>query len=440
MQHQEGRPVGLSTERAWRMGIWILAVAALFLKGKVLYVMLYTLTATYFLSRGMANRSFAALQFTRELSVDHAFVGEDVAVTVGLTNPSRLPVVWVMASDETTHLLSVVSARRAVMSLRPGETKRWTYRVAARRRGLHTIGPIHLESGDAFGLAQLQGRSPLQSRLIVYPRIHALQDLGLPSSLPFGEVQTSKRFFDDPAHTIGTRPYQTGDPFKSIHWKVSARAGELYVKEYQPTIAVDTVVYLNLNENEYEVHLLEYYSELAIEAAASMAYALVQDRQSVGLVTNGTAALDDAEPISQPAPGSTAGQSSQGSPPGRRRPEDAGRPVFIQPRKGSGGVMEILEVLATIECAPSMTLPQLLAETTPRLNWGATLILITPVDSPRLIETLLRLRRQGFHLIVLIVGLDPVHKQYLHRPLAPGITFYHVQSPSELEAVQVRAG
>lgn len=68
------------------------------------------------------------------------------------------------------------------------------------------------------------------------------------------------------------------------------------------------------------------------------------------------------------------------------------------------------------------------------------MILITPVDSPRLIETVLRLCRQGFHLIVLIIGLDPVHKEYLHRPPAPGITFYHVQSPSELKTLQARAG
>lgn len=407
---QTGAPTGRAFDSLWRAGIWILLIAALFLRGKVLYVMLYALTATYFLSRAMANRSFAGLQFTRELSAERGFVGEKVDITVSVTNTSRLPVVWLVASDETTHLLNVVSPRRAVLSLRPGETKRWTYGVVPRRRGLHTIGPLHLEAGDAFGLAHLRGSSQLESRLIVYPRIHALEDLGLPSSLPFGEVQTPTRFFDDPAHTIGTRQYQAGDPYKSIHWKVSARAGELYVREYQPTIAVDSFIYLNLNENEYELHLLEYYSELAIEAAASIGYALVRDRQSVGLVTNG----------------SVGGKE--------------GRTVFVQSRKGSGGLAEILEVLATIECAPSITLPQLLSDTTPRLNWGATLILITPVDSPRLIETVLRLCRQGFHLIVLIIGLDPVHKEYLHRPPAPGITFYHVQSPSELKTLQARAG
>lgn len=399
-----------SLDSLWRIGIWSLFIAALFLRGKVLYVMLYALVATYFLSRAMANRSFAGLQVTRELSADRAFVGERVDVTVSVTNTTRLPVVWLLANDEVTHLVNVVSPRRAVLSLSARETKRWTYGVVARRRGLHTFGPLHLEAGDAFGLAHLRGGSYLQSRLIVYPRIHALEELGLPSSLPFGEVQTSTRFFDDPAHTIGTRPYQAGDPYKSIHWKVTARAGELYVREYQPTIAVDSYIYLNLNEGEYELHMLEYYSELAIEAAASIGYALARNRQSVGLVTNGS--VDGKE----------------------------GQTVFVQSRKGSGGLTEILEVLATIECSPSMTLPQLLAETTPRLGWGATLILITPVDSPLLIETLLRLRRQGFHLIVLIVGLDPVHKQYLHRPLAPGITFYHVQSPSQLKAIHTRAG
>lgn len=404
----------------WLRAIWILLLAALFFRGKVLYVLLYTLVLTYFISRYTTSRGFAALHCTRQLNNDHAFVGEEIDVTVELSNPSRIPMVWVMASDETTHLLSVTSARKAVVSLGPRQKKSWTYKVAARRRGLHTVGPLHLEAGDAFGLSHLRGRAPVHSRLIVYPRVHALSELGLPSSLPFGEVQTNQRFFDDPAHTVGSRPYQTGDPYKSIHWKVSARTGELYVKEFQPTIAIDTMIFLNLNEEEYEVHLMEYYSELAIEAAASIAYALVKDRQSVGMVTNGRAVSPD---------------EAQGP-----RPQRVDKPVFIQPRKGSGGVMEILEVLATVECAPSTSLPQLLIDTAPRLNWGATLILVTPVDSPRLIESLLRLRRRGFNLIVLIVGFDPVHKQYLHKPPAPGITFYHVQSPTSLEAMEMRAG
>lgn len=407
----------LSPDVVWRRAIWLLLAAALIFKGKILYVLLYTLILGYSLSRRLLHRGFNAIRCTRDLSVDHVFLGEEAEVVVNLENRSRIPLPWVLASDETTHNVSVVQQRRAVVSLGSRQKKSWTYRVVAKRRGIHPIGPIHLEAGDALGLGHVHGRVNIRSPLIVYPRIHRLEDLGLPSTLPFGEMHTVKRFFDDPAHTIGARQYQPGDPFKNIHWKVTARTGDLHVKEYQPTVAIDTMLFLNLNESDYEVHLFEHYSELAIEAAASIGYNLVHRRQSIGLVTNGAA------------------PDEQSGHPAERSGSEAREALFVHPRKGGGGLMRILEVLATVQCKPGMDFTELLANTTPRLNWGATLILITPVDTPEFIRTLLNLRRAGFNVIVIIVGFDPLHPQYLHRPPAPGMTFYHVRSPSELEAV-----
>ena len=129
-QARDGATTGRSIEALWRAGIWILLIAALFLRGKVLYVMLYASVATYFLSRYIANRSFAALQFTRDLSAERAFVGERIDVTVSVTNPSRLPVVWLLVSDEVTHLVNVVSPRPpccpwALVRERAGRTAWW---------------------------------------------------------------------------------------------------------------------------------------------------------------------------------------------------------------------------------------------------------------------------------------------------------------------------
>lgn len=405
---------GAAPDVLWRRAIWILLAVVLFFRGKLLYLLFYTVVLTYFLSRYVATRAFAALQCTRRLSADRAFPGEEVVVTLELANPSRLPVLWVMASDETTHHLSIASAKKGVVSLGPRETKSWSYHVTARRRGAHAIGPIRLESGDALGLVHLHGQAPVVSTLLVYPRMYALEALGLPSSLPFGEVAVHKRFFADPARTVGTRPYQPGDPYKSIHWKVTARTGHLHVKEYEPTVSVDTMILLNLNAGEYAVQGLDYYSELAIETAASVAGAVVRQRQSVGLATNGR----------------MAGVSGAG----------AERLVYLAPRKGAAGLTEILEVLAVVACEPGTEFVSLISEVAPRLSWGATLILITPADSPALVGTALRLHRAGFQVIVLIVGFEPVHKAYLYHPPAPGVRFYHVASPSGVEALHMRAG
>lgn len=403
----------------WRRGIWILALLALFVRGKILYVLLYTVFLAYILSRAVARRAFEGLRCERSLSTDRMFVGESTEVTVTVKNVTRWPVLWATAHDETTHAVNVTGPRRAVVSLSSGKEQSWAYHIVGRQRGMHRIGPLRLTSGDLLGTLDLHGRAEVHSGVIVYPRVHAIEDLGLPSVLPFGEMPTKTRFFDDPAHTIGIREYMPGDPYKNIHWKASARTGQLHVKEYQPTIALNTMVFLNLNEKEYEVQLLDHYSELAIEVAASIAFHLVQNRQSVGLVTNGhVASAGDNQSSSVSEPIQTHSKST-----------------FIPPRQGGQGLQQIMELLATIQCEPSQSFASLVTNAAARLYWGTTLVFVTPTDSPELIEHLLPLHQAGFNIMVVVVGFEPIHAEYLHRPLAKGISFYHVRSPSEVKAL-----
>ncbi len=393
----------------WRRALWFLALAALFFRGKIVYVSFYTVLLVFLLSRWLVRRAFARLQVDRSLASDRLFVGEEVEVTLTLRNPTWIPLVWVMASEELPPTLVPTRERRAVVSLGPRGRATWTYRVTGRRRGVHTVGPITLEAGDPFGLEQLWGRSELFHPLLVYPKIRPLSHLGLPSRLPFGEVRAASKFLEDPARLLGVREYAPGDTFNRIHWKVTARAGRLMVKEYQPTIALETMIYLNLHQDDYELHTLDFTSELAIEVAASIAYYLHGQRQPVGLVTNGT------DPL---APGSG--------------------PVVVPVRKGAGQLATVLELLAKIAVTRGDSFERLLAETARNLPLGTTLILVTPTDSPALVDVVLRLYRHGYHMVVICVE-KVQHSQFMHHPPGPGLIFHQVRTERELDALGLRA-
>ncbi|MGI6542229.1 MAG: DUF58 domain-containing protein [Limnochordia bacterium] len=402
------------TLQYWKRYLWAIGLIALFFTGKLIYVMFYTLLLVYLSTRWITRKGFNNLVVRRIVPTTHIFRGESFTVKLEVSNPIWTPLVWVSATDELPTGMPTITARQAIFALAPKQTVSFSYESQGKRRGVHQIGPIYLEAGDPWGLETLRGRVDSFADVIVYPQVHALSDLRLPSSLPVGEVRTSQRFFEDPARTIGVREYKPGDPLKRMHWKVSARANHLHVREFQPTIALDTTLFLNLNSDEYEPSALGYMSEFAIEVAASLAYYLHQQRQPVGLVTNGR----DGGPV--------IGEVNT-------------KPIQISSRKGASQLMQIMEALARVQVHAGKPFTSCLTDEGRQLSWGSTLLIITPDDTDEIVETLLNLRSAGYRLVVFLVGNRVLHPEYLLTSPVSGLTFYRVRHSGELEALSHRA-
>jgi uncharacterized protein (DUF58 family) len=234
--------------RYWRQCLWAIGAIALFFTGKVIYVILYSLLLVYWGARFVTRKGFGKLVVKRKVSTSHLFRGEEFTVTLQAHNTSWAPLVWVSTTDELPTGLFALSPRKAVYALAPGQRVAFDYRTQGRFRGVFRIGPLHIEAGDPWGLEILQGRIDLFDEVVVYPKVHPLSGIGLPSSLPIGELHAQQRFYEDPARTSGVREYQPGDPLKRMHWKASARSGRLHVREFSPTIALETTVFLNLSD------------------------------------------------------------------------------------------------------------------------------------------------------------------------------------------------
>src|SRR5204863_361308 len=81
------------------------------------------------------------------------------------------------------------------------------------------LGPVKLRSGDPFGFGASEVTLNVYDRLLVYPRVVALESLGFPARHPFGDARDPRRLFQDPSRTAGIRPFVTGDSPRHIHWK-----------------------------------------------------------------------------------------------------------------------------------------------------------------------------------------------------------------------------
>jgi uncharacterized protein (DUF58 family) len=174
-------------------------------------------------------------------------------------------------------------ARFLVPPLAPGETADAAYRLPTSRRGIYKVGPLTLSIHDAFGVVQTALTLAGEDRFVVYPRVEDV--LPLPGAASrearMGSMQASRvpvglDFF-------GLREYEVGDDLRRVHWRSTARTGELMLRqdempwESRSTILLDT---------RPSTHAGESF-ERAVEIAASLATAMCRGRRQVRFVTTG---------------------------------------------------------------------------------------------------------------------------------------------------------
>ncbi len=346
----------------------------------VLAVMLLTVIP---LSWAWNRVSLWRVSYERSLSEHRVFVGETVELSVALSNRKLLPLAWTQVDDQFPSVLApsnkplspshipMTSYLTLYAALGGYERARWRFNLPCQQRGFFSLGPARLKSGDLFGLFERAWTSPRTERLIVYPRIQSVEDWGLPPKDPLGDVAALARLYDDPARPRGVRDYHPEDAPKHIHWRATARTGELQVKLYDPTITYQWVLFVNVATFRHAWQGVD--SELLerlISLAASIAYYGAEHKYAVGLIANGS------------------------------WPESDQR-LKILPGRNPEQLRHILEALAAVTYFTTANLETLLRNESPKLPWGATLVVITGVVSEELLAEMLRLRRVGRRLALL---------------------------------------
>lgn len=382
---------------AWLI-LLLLAIAFL-LRVDIIYYLLYVVLGVYLWSRWHTPQALSNLEATRTFR-QRAFLGEVVEVSLTLRNKSRLAIPWVQISESVPLELRLEESTQKVVTLRGGETHTYAYHVKGLQRGYYRLGPLRLTSGDLFGLTNSRVGLLQPEYLTVYPRMIPLTQLGLPSRLPFGTISSHQRLFEDPARPMGAREFRSGDSLHQMNWKASAHTQKLLVRTFQPAISLETMVFLNLNRDDFERHNWHYSTEWAIVAAASIATHLIGLRQAVGLATNGVDPLrlqEDSRVFDEVT--------------GRLLFETAaaqnGLARYIAPilhaHTGRPHLMKMLEQLARLDSRETVPFHEWAQGASVKLSWGVTVVAITAQGDDRTCSTLHQLARRGLNPILIAV-------------------------------------
>jgi uncharacterized protein (DUF58 family) len=161
------------------------------------------------------------------------------------------------------------------------------YRLRCTARGVYTFGPATVRSGDPFGWLTREERVQARETLLIYPLVAPIESFDLPPRYPFGERATPRRLLEDPLRIAGVREYALGDDPRRIHWKATARVGELRSKIYEPSSQYRLFILLDINTyKESWMGLDPEIQELTIAAAASLAMWALDEGYAVGLLAN----------------------------------------------------------------------------------------------------------------------------------------------------------
>src|SRR4030065_2691389 len=253
------------------------------------------------------TRSLVGVNYRRRFHYTRGFSGEKIILEVEAENRKLLPISWLRIQDdwdravgpENEEVLAPSHIKDRgfltnIFSLRWYEKARRSYTLFLRKRGVYSIGPARLNTGDIFGIFERTEEIAQKQYLTIFPTLLPFTRLEFPAENPFGDRQSLRRIFEDPNRPMGVREYRPEDSFRRVHWPATARTGQLQVKVYQPTSGQVMVVCLNVST--FARHWEGFYPELLehlIKVATTLVNQGIQDGYKVGLIANGCLAHAD---------------------------------------------------------------------------------------------------------------------------------------------------
>jgi uncharacterized protein (DUF58 family) len=424
----------------WFLGALLLLLAALLLESSLLAYAMYVLTGLLLLSRWLARSWIGSLTATRTCKQLTADIGDRVSVQLAVTNDGALPVPWLLAEDllpqhsagKRFPRLKIKGKRLQIAMLRGGAQMEMKYQIECLMRGYFQIGPLTLESGDLFGLHRRFRVLTEPTFLLVYPRIVPLLGYDIASRRPIGDVRLSHRLYEDPTRIAGVRPYEAGDPLNRVHWRATARTGMLHSKIHEPSTLSGATVLLDFHQAGYHQQGEPFRSELAVTTAISLANAVYEMGQQIGLATNGRDAVDrikregwEQDPRTRQAARGTAALLEE---------NERLQPLLVETRRGVEQLQRLRETLARVELTDGLTFAELITETIGRLPRDATILVVLPDVSVETAIALGNLRRNGLAITVVLILLDAESLERAYgRLVAEGIRdIRHLKDEAEL--------
>jgi uncharacterized protein (DUF58 family) len=232
------------------------------------------------LSALVVSRTRYRLSCTRRANPSRLPVGHEAQVSVVLQNVSRLPTGILLVEDQVPYTLGD-RARFVVDRIEPGGGREMLYRIRADVRGRYQVGPLTVRLADPFGLVELARSFTTANRLTVTPPIVPLPHGRLTGSWTGGGESRARTVATAGEDDVAPREYRHGDDLRRVHWRSTARRGELMVRREEQQWQSRGALFLDTRRVAHWGDGPGASFEQAVSAAASIGVQL--GREGLGL-------------------------------------------------------------------------------------------------------------------------------------------------------------
>ena len=242
------------------------------------------LTAVPLITAAVVGQGRYRLALVRTVSPDLVAAGQAARVQLALTNEGRTPTGVLLLEDQVPYVLGT-RPRFVLEGIGHGWRRHVTYQVRSDVRGRFEIGPMTVRVSDPFGMVEYTRAFTSTSTLTVTPQVLPL------SGIPIGGAWTGsgdnrpRAFATGSAEDVTVREYRRGDDLRRVHWRSSARMGELMVRREEQPWQSRATIFLDNRVSSHRGHGSASTFEVAVIAAASIGLHLVHRGFLVRLVT-----------------------------------------------------------------------------------------------------------------------------------------------------------
>lgn len=234
----------------------------------------------------MPKRLLAEIAVVRS-PIDPVSVGDDLWVDLRIQNLGRTEKCLLEVRDILPeHLSNILQQEVVIEMIAPLQEYRWRYEAKTTKRGVFLFRSTEIATSSPLGLFRSRRACPSGQKVIVYPTVIPLERCPLVDQL--GNDTNPRQYSDDHNYSNATegltktlRPYRWGDPTRLIHWRTSAKFGELRVRELEVTIGGQEVAIALDTSAGWQPQAFEE----AVVAAASLYFYAQKSKLSVRLWT-----------------------------------------------------------------------------------------------------------------------------------------------------------
>ena len=270
------------TPALWLVGIVLLAIALPSTAGFAVAIGAVLLVLTLGAWTRLIQR---AVRVEVDLP-DRLVQGEVTPMQVVVANHGRLPAPRVRVEVKLPAGRLLPSETVLELALPARSSVRREVQISAYVRGHWTPPPVKVEVSDPWGVWLRSTSAASPPPVTVLPALVPVRRVDLPAVSPLAELPDVRSLTTDPTAIVGVRPYEPGDPLRSIHWPATASTGTLVRRETERAWARDLVVVLDLDHENWD-RFDDQPVEVAISTAASLlTHAILGLRQPAGLVVS----------------------------------------------------------------------------------------------------------------------------------------------------------